>query len=271
MQGHAIVTWMCLLAAASSPANGQPFAYGPDDIRRACSTPVAVDLPEEAVEFLHNSTNAVVSLPRLSCIAVLFDKEFANTWDRVIRLSQAEDGSYAVTASNRLLHPNEAPHYTIRQIPFDGSRWVPGVGIGVVRWEFESPEYRIEEGASLTLRRYQSIPAGASSELTIRVVRAFPILDDGVVVERLFLVGIDEVPSEPARRASTHWVLYSERANMVIHLFLTMFTEGHRGPPALSRVERIVYFDQDQADLTIERDQLQDLLAFAQDYVAAER
>lgn len=271
MRGLTIATLVCLLTAASSPANGQPHAYGPDDIRRACSRPVAVDIPREAIDYLHDSANAVVSLPKLSCIALLFDKEFASTWDRTITQSQAEDGSYAVIASNRLLRPDEEPHYALQQIPFDGSRWVPGVGIGVVRWEFESPEYRIEEGATLTFRKYQSISAGTSNALTIRVVRAFPILDNGVVVERLFLVRVDEVPSEAARRPSARWVLYSERANMVIHLFLTMFTKGHRGPPALGRVERIVYFDQDRMDLTIEKDQLQDLLAFAQEYVADDR
>ncbi len=57
---------------------------------------------------------------------------------------------------------------------------------------------------------------------------------------------------------------------MDIHLFLTIFTKGHRGPPALSRVKQIVYFDQDQMNLTIGRDQLQDLLAFTHDYVAAD-
>lgn len=140
-----------------------------------------------------------------------------------------------------------------------------------MRWELESPFYRIDEGATLTLRRFQSIPAGASEKLTIRVVRAFPILDKETVVDRLFLVGIDEIPSEVARRPSTHWVLYSERANTVIHRFMTMFTIGHHGPLALRRVARIIYFDGDRMDLTIERDQLQDLLAFTHDFVAADR
>ncbi len=146
MRKAAVFISLYLMAAMPMPANGQILPYGSAEIRDACSRAVPVDLPSDAVGYLHSSANAVVSLPKLSCIAVLFDKEFASTWDRISVNSQAEDGSYAVTASNRLLHPDEAPHYVLRQTPFDGSRWIPGVGIGVVRWEFELPEYRIEEG-----------------------------------------------------------------------------------------------------------------------------
>lgn len=271
MRKAAVFISLCLMAAMPMPANGQTLPYGSAEIRNACSSAIPMDLPSDAVSYLHSSANAVVSLPKLSCIAVLFDKEIASSMDRISVQTPAEDGSYFVTASIRPGRLGESPHYTFAQTPFDGSRWVPGVGIGFVRWEFESPFYRIEDGDTLTFRRFQTIPAGVSEELTIHVVHAFPILDKETVVDRLFLIVIDKVPSEAARRPSTHWVLYSERANTVIHRFGTMFTIGHHGPLALRRVARIIYFDGDRMDLTIERDQLQDLLAFTHDFVAADR
>lgn len=122
MRKVAVFISLCLMAAMPMTANGQTLPYGSAEIRNVCSSAIPVDLPSDAVGYLHSSANAVVSLPKLSCIAVLFDKEIASSMDRISVQTPAEDDSYFVTASIRPGRPEESPRYGFGQTPFDGSR-----------------------------------------------------------------------------------------------------------------------------------------------------
>lgn len=221
-----------------------------DQIRVACSKPVPEVVSGRLRAHLQKSDGAVASMPKVSCIAVLF----GDSRDRILSFKPSADRSYFVT---RTMKPyRRQPAYEVGQTPVNFARKL-ATGWQIRRWEFENPEFRIAEGQSLAFRRIDAEPKGVLDRQTIRVVRSFPIQHSGQVVDRLYLLVDDwgkwRSPSKPAERK---WHIYSERANAVL-LHSILYTEGGRGPNWDSaNMRALVYMKGSEFDLMVNAEQL---------------
>ncbi|NNG02870.1 MAG: hypothetical protein HKM95_02060 [Inquilinus sp.] len=270
MRRYSNVLILVVMMSIPTLALAQPHVDASVSIRDACNTALPTGLPTEAINHLRAGSNTVVSIPNVTCIAVLFEERYGGSLDRVVVFRAARDRSYFVAGTFRIGSRTDRPRYTFGPTSITQAVWAPGVGVDAVRWEFDVPEFRIDEGQKMTLRRVDSILSGSSSTQEIRTVREFPIEADGAIVDRLFLIVDDQWTSLSPDARHRRWLLYSERANAVIHKFLTQFTPGHAGPISLRHVAQVVYFKGDKVDLTINAEQLQEVLEFATGFVAVE-
>ncbi|MDJ0890249.1 MAG: hypothetical protein QNK18_03500 [Gammaproteobacteria bacterium] len=229
-------------------------------IRDACTKPVPEVVSDRLHKYLQESDGAVASMPKVTCIAILF----GDSRDRILSFKPSPDRSYFLTRTTK--PSRRQPAYEMSQTPVNFARKL-AAGWQIRRWEFENPEFRIAEGQSLAFRRVDAEPKGVLDRQTIRVVRSFPITRSGQLVERLFLLVDDwgqwRSPDKPAERK---WHIYSERANAVL-LHSVLYTEGGRGPNWDSAsIRTLVYMKGTEFDLMVNAEQLAPLRAYMDNF-----
>ncbi len=226
------------------------------EIRAACGTPVPEVASDRLRAYLQGAAGAVTSMPKVSCIAVLF----GDSRDRILSFKPSADRSYFVTRTAR--GASREPAYEVGQTPVNFARRFAS-GWQIRRWEFENREFRIAPGRSLTFRRVDAEPEDGVHKQTVRVVKTFPIQQNGKLVERLHVLLDDWGKWRSAfKPAERKWHIYSERGNAVL-LHSVLYTEGWRGPKWDSaNIRSLVYMNGSAFDLVVTAEQLAPLRAY---------
>ena len=244
-----------LLCSMSMPAGASGFASGAE-IQAACAKPMPKVISKELAAHLGRGRNALSSLPKISCAAVLF----GDTRDRVLTFAPAPEGPYFVTRTTR--KRRTADVFEVGQTPVNFARRLRS-GWQIRRWEFDSPSFTIAPKTVLKFRRIDADPKGGTDTQTIRVLKIFPILQNGKPVDRLFVLLDDwgrwrTLASPPERK----WLVYSERANAVL-LHSILYVKGGSGRKWDSTDVRIIsYRIKGQWDVVIKAKSLAPLRAY---------
>ncbi len=254
---HALLLCSIVVLQPALPADGVAAGYSSGkEIAAACREPFPHVVSPELRAHLQAGIGAVASMPKVSCIAVLF----GDSRDSILSFMPAADGSYFATRTAS--GTRSRPAYAVGQTPVNFARRL-GSGWQIRRWDFETREFKIAQGRTLTFRRVDAQPSGVLDRQTIRVVKTFPIEQDGKVVERLHLLVDDwgkwRSASEPAERK---WHVYSERSNAVL-LHSALYTEGSSGREWDSADVRVLaYMKGSEFDLVVNADQLAPFRAY---------
>ncbi len=242
----------------SMPAGAAGFASGAE-IQAACAKPMPKVVSRELVAHLDSGRNALTSLPKISCAAVLF----GNTLDRVLTFEPAPGGAYFVTRTTR--PGRTAAVFEIGQTPVNFARRLRS-GWQIRRWEFDGPSFRIAPKTVFKFRRIDADPGDGTDTQTIRVLKIFPILHNRKTVDRLFVLLDDwgrwRTPASPPERK---WLVYSERANAVLMHSVLYVKGGSRQKWDATNVRIISYRTKGQWDGVIKAKSLEPLRTYLKD------
>jgi hypothetical protein len=251
---------MGLVWAQSSIARGYETT---EQILSDCARPIEAQPSAELLEFLKAGKGTLASYPKIDCVAVLF----GDSRDETRAISVAEDGGYFIT--RRIKAGKERARYRFAQIPFAFADKPSREGQWqIIRWEFDTPEIKLDADTPLKFSRVRAKSKGVLQEQTVSVERRFKIVQQGEIVDELWLLVDDWGPWRkllaPRERK---WHVYSTRANVTL---LNSLLTPLRSKPGKSWSSKdpaeLVYVKDGKVDLKITEEELAPLRTFLKDY-----
>lgn len=246
-----------LICSMTMGANAGGYASG-TEIQSACAKPMPQVVTKELAAHLAKARNALSSLPKITCAAVLF----GDTRDRVLTFVPAPDKSYFVTRTES--PGRKRASFEMGQTPVNFARRLRG-GWQIRRWMFENAKFSISPKTVLKFRRIDAKPKGKGNTdtQTIRVLKVFPIRQDGKLRDRLFVLLDDwgkwRKPGAPPERK---WLVYSERANAVLMHSILYVKGGNSRKWDATNVRFIGYLTRGRWNLAIKAKELAPLRAY---------
>jgi len=187
---------------------------------------------------------------------------FGDTRDRVLTFAPARNTAYFITRTAR--RGRDSAAFEMGQTPVNFARRLRS-GWQIRRWDFENKNFSISAKTVLKFRRIDAKPKGKGNTDTqsIRVLKVFPIRQNGKLRDRLFVLLDDwgqwRKPGAPPERK---WLVYSERANAVLMHSILYVQGGNSRKWDSTDVRFIGYLTKGRWNLAIKAKELAPLRAY---------
>ncbi|MES9969848.1 MAG: hypothetical protein ABW092_07410 [Candidatus Thiodiazotropha sp.] len=257
-----IAALLALLWAQNGIARGYETT---EQILQDCARPVEAKPSAQLLEFLQAGGNTLASLPTIDCVAVLF----GDSRDETRAYAIAADAGHYIT--RRIKAGTDRARYRFAQTPFAFADKPRGEGQWqIIRWEFDTPEIKIDDDTPLKMRRIRPKPKGALQDQTVSIERRFKIERQGETVDELWLLVDDWGPwrrhlDAPRERK---WHVYSTRTNVTV--LRSLLTPLRSKPSKISwhstDLAQLVYVKDGKVDLRITEEELAPLRTFLKDF-----